>query len=242
MDVLVPLAAAEPKSRLASVLTPEERREFARAMLADVLDAIVMADGTPHILATEPFDPAVDVPGSLDPPVIVDDRPLTDAVNAALEQGNIADDSTTATDTTSDFAFPWDDGVAVVMADLALVTPDALAQLFAPDPDCNRLEEESPADVTIAPGRGGGTNALVVRQPAFRVDYHGASYLDHRRAAERLDATVNTVDSYRLAVDIDEPTDLAEVLIHGSGAATAWLRDAGFTLETADGRVTATRA
>jgi hypothetical protein len=40
----------------------------------------------------------------------------------------------------------------------------------------------------------------------------------------------------------DEPADVAEVLIHGSGAATAWLRDAGFTLETADGRVTATRA
>ena len=242
MDVLVPFAVAEPKSRLAPVLTPDERREFARAMLADVLNAIVLAGGTPHILATEPFDPAVDIPGSLDPPVVVDDRPLTDAVNTALERhGHTASGSTIATDTTGDSAFPCEDGVAVVMADLALATPDALTRLFEPDRDGNP-SEESPADVTIAPGRGGGTNALVVRQPAFRVDYHGASYLDHRRAAERLDATVSTVDSYRLAVDIDEPADVAEVLIHGSGAATAWLRDAGFTLETADGRVTATRA
>jgi len=241
MDVLVPFAVAEPKSRLAPVLAPDERRGFARAMLADVLDAVVMAGGTPHILATEPFDPAVDVPGSLDPPVVVDGRPLTDAVNAALERhGHAAAGSTTATDTIGNSAFPCEDGVAVVMADLALATPDALTRLFEPDRGGN-CSEESLADVTIAPGRGGGTNALVVRQPAFRVDYHGASYLDHRRAAERLDATVHTVDSYRLAVDIDEPADVAEVLIHGSGAATAWLRDAGFVLETADGRVTATR-
>ena len=242
MDVIVPFAVDEPKSRLAPVLSPDERREFARAMLADVLDAIVTAGGSPHVLATAPFDPTADLPGSLDPPVVVDDRPLTDAVNAVLERhGHAAVNPPTESHTAGDSASGSWGGVAVVMADLALATPDALTRLFDPDRDGNRSEESS-ADVTIAPGRGGGTNALVVRQPAFRVDYHGASYLDHRRAAERLDATVHTVDSYRLAVDIDEPTDLAEALLHGSGAASVWLREAGFTLETDDGRVTATRA
>ena len=238
MDVIVPFAVDDPKSRLEPVLAPDERREFARAMLADVLDAVVTAGGSPHVLATAPFDPTADRSGSLDPPVVVDDRPLTDAVNAALERhGHTAAGPTTEPRTASSSR----DGVAVVMADLALATPGALARLFEPDRDGDR-SDEPPADVTIAPGRGGGTNALVVRQPAFRVDYHGASYLDHRRVAERLDATARVVDSYRLAVDVDEPADLAEVLLHGSGAAEAWLRDAGFTLDTADGRVTATRA
>ena len=238
MDVIVPFAVDDPKSRLEPVLAPDERREFARAMLADVLDAVVTAGGSPHVLATAPFDPTADRSGSLDPPVVVDDRPLTDAVNAALERHGHAAAGPTAEPRTASSSR---DGVAVVMADLALATPGALARLFEPDRDSDR-SDEPPADVTIAPGRGGGTNALVVRQPAFRVDYHGASYLDHRRVAERLDATARVVDSYRLAVDVDEPADLAEVLLHGSGAAEAWLRDAGFTLDTADGRVTATRA
>ena len=242
MDVIVPFAVNEPNSRLAPVFSLEERREFARVLLADVLDAIVTAGGSPHILASAPFDPAADLPLALDPPVVVDDRPLTASVNAALERrGYAAASSSTETRVAGDSTSPSEDGVAVVMADLALATPDALARLFEPTHDRTQAAE-SPADVTIAPGRGGGTNALVVRQPSFRVDYHGASYLDHRRAAERLDATTDTVDSYRLAVDVDEPTDLPEVLIHGSGAAKAWLRDAGFVLETTDGRVTATRA
>ena len=114
----------------------------------------------------------------------------------------------------------------IVMADLPLIEPA----------DIRRLTD-SDADVTIAPGLGGGTNALAVREPSFRVDYHGASFLDHCRAADELGATVETVDSRRLATDIDEPADLAELLIHGDGAAAEWLTAAGFELDTTGGRV-----
>ena len=105
-----------------------------------------------------------------------------------------------------------------------------LDRLFEPD-----------ADLTFAPGRGGGTNALVVRVPGFRVDYHGASYRDHRRICEDVGASVRVVDSFRLSTDVDEPADLVEVLLHTDGRAAAWLRDAGFRVETTDGRVRATR-
>lgn len=114
----------------------------------------------------------------------------------------------------------------IVMGDLPLVEPADIQQLA-----------DSEADISIAPGLGGGTNALVVREPRFRVDYHGASYLDHRQAAVKLDATVEAVDSRRLATDVDEPGDLAEVLIHGTGATHDWLVDAGFELDTTGGRV-----
>jgi 2-phospho-L-lactate guanylyltransferase len=122
---------------------------------------------------------------------------------------------------------------AVVMADLALATPGSVERLFAPD-----------ADVTLVPGRGGGTNALVARDPAFRVDYHGASFRDHRRIAESIDASVTTVDSFRLSTDVDEPADLVEVLLHArEGAAGAWLVDRGFeVVEDDDERVVARRS
>ena len=118
----------------------------------------------------------------------------------------------------------------IVMADLPLIEPS----------DIRRLCENS-ADITIAPGVGGGTNGLAVRESKFRVDYHGASYLDHCRTADALGATVETIDSRRFATDVDEPADLAEVLIHGEGAAASWLTAAGFELKTTDGRVGVTR-
>jgi 2-phospho-L-lactate guanylyltransferase len=203
MRVVVPFDATDPKSRLSGVLDADERRDFAAAMRADVLAAVSEAGRTPELLATAPV--------AADAPVTVDDRPLTDAVDAVLADA--------------------DGPVAVVMADLPLATPRALSRLFG-----------APGDVVLAAGTGGGTNALVTRHPDFRVDYHGVSYRDHLRAAREVGASVFELDSRRLAVDVDERADLAEVLVHGDGAAADWLRDAGFGLAADDGRVRVERA
>ena len=218
MEVIVPFSTDRPKSRLSAVLSPDERSAFARSMLDDVLDAVEGAGGEPTVLATG----AVDV----DPPVTVDDRPLTAAVNAALDArlGGDGEDDAGADGSP--------EPVAVVMADLALATPAALDRLFEAGRD---------ADVAIAPGRGGGTNAFVASHPEFRVDYHGASYLDHRGIAAEVGADFVAVDSHRLGTDVDEPDDLAEVLIHGEGRAAAWLREAGFALDASEGRVAVVR-
>ena len=199
MDVLVPFAPREPKTRLAGLLGLDERTTLAHELLCDVLDAVEATGSEPTVLATDPVE--------CDASVVIDDRPLTDAVNAHL-----------------------DPPVAVVMADLGLVTPAALERLFDAD-----------GDIVIAPGLGGGTNALVVRHDEFRVDYHGASVRDHRRHAAEVGATVEEVDSFRLALDIDEPDDLVEVLLHSNGRAASWLEEAGFTLDTGRGRVTLSR-
>ena len=203
MRLVVPVSGSDPKTRLSAVLTPEERREFTEAMLADVLGALRGAGHSPEVVATAPV--------ACDAPVTVDGRGLDSLINALLAE------------TGGD--------LAVVMADLPLLTPSTVEGLFEPD-----------ADVVLAPGLGGGTNALISRHPDFRVDYHGASILDHRDIARELGANVTEVDSRRLATDIDEPGDLAEVLLHSDGAAGDWLRDAGFELVVDDGRVTAERA
>ena len=216
MDVIVPFSTDRPKSRLSEVLTAEERTAFARAMLRDVLAVVVAAGGEPRILATGEID------ADISHPIAVDERSLTTAVNAAL--GSHSGSDTDCADDPRKTPEP----VAIVMADLALATPEALDRLFAAG---------TKADIAIAPGRGGGTNALVVDHPAFRVDYHGASYVDHRRISEEIGASVHAVDSHRLATDVDEPADLAELLIHGEGSAAQWLEQAGFTLDTTGGRV-----
>jgi len=208
MRTLVPFAAVDPKTRLDSVLTADERAAFARAMLRSVCATLQQSGSEPTVLSTAALE-ATALPA--DTSVVVDDRPLTTAVN---------DELTTDTPT------------LIVMADLPLATPDSIRRLTAASDVAG-----NDVDIAIAPGLGGGTNALVVRESAFRVDYHGASYLDHREIAADLSATVETVDSRQLATDIDEPSDLAEVLIHGDGPVRAWLVDAGFELDRSDGRV-----
>lgn len=202
MRVLVPFDASDPKTRLAPVLDEPERHSFAEAMLADVLEVLAAAGHDAEVIATTPVECPV--------PVAVDERPLTPAVNAALAERSLP--------------------LAVVMADLALLTPGALDRLCEPD-----------ADVVVAPGIGGGTNALVVRHPEFRVDYHGASYRDHCGHARAAGGTLATVDSFRLAADVDEPSDFVELLLHGEGGAREWLREAGFALVESEGRTTTRR-
>jgi 2-phospho-L-lactate guanylyltransferase len=140
---------------------------------------------------------------SREPPaaVEVDDRPLSPAIDARLDP--------TATEP-----------VAVVMADLALATPAALTRLF-----------DSPAPLVFVPGLGGGTNAILARHGGLEVDYHGLSIADHRRGAERVGLRWSELDSFRLAMDIDEPDDLLEVLIHTDGRARTWLDRAGFGID-----------
>jgi len=202
MRLVVPVSGSDPKTRLSSVLTPDERREFTESMLADVCGALEAAGHSPAVVATAPI--------TCDAPVTVDERGLDSLVNGLLAE--------------------TDGRLAVVMADLPLLAPGTVERLFAPD-----------ADVVLAPGTGGGTNAFVSRHPDFRVDYHGASIRDHRQIAREAGASVAEVDSHRLAADIDEPEDLAEVLLHSDGTAADWLREAGFELVTDDGRVTVER-
>jgi 2-phospho-L-lactate guanylyltransferase len=142
----------------------------------------------------------------------LDERSLTPAVNAVLDE--------------TAGSVP----IAVVMADLALATPASLRKLFDAD-----------GDLVLARGIGGGTNALVSHHPHFRVDYHGASYRDHLAAADAVGASVTEIDSYRLGIDIDEPTDLVELLLHGDGHAAQWLQNTGIRLVDDQGRVSVRR-
>jgi 2-phospho-L-lactate guanylyltransferase len=221
MRVVVPFAAERPKTRLDGVLSAAERVAFARAVLADVLATIRETDHEPEVLATAPLDTTSLDGGATE----TDSLASTDGL-PPLSSTSVTVDDRALTPAINAVLEAAEEPIAVVMADLALATPAALDRLFA-------AEEE----IVLAPGRGGGTNALLARRPDFRVDYHGASFLDHRDRAREIGASVGTVDSFRLATDVDEPTDLPEVLLHGEGRATRWLRAAGFRLAVTEGRV-----
>ncbi|MFB6283023.1 MAG: 2-phospho-L-lactate guanylyltransferase [Halobacteria archaeon] len=138
--------------------------------------------------------------------VRIDDRPLDAAVNAVLEE--------------------YDRPLAVLMSDLAIADPDSVRKITDP-------VSEGGVDLALAPGLRGGTNGFAVRDKEFRVNYHGTSFRDHIEVAEGQGTGYETVDSLRLGIDIDEPCDLVEVLIHGEGESYRYLNER-FRLDTQD--------
>lgn len=120
--------------------------------------------------------------------------------------------------------------IMIIMADVPLITLKNVRDIL-----------NSPSDVVISPGRGGGTNIQYIKDPQkYHVDYYGASFLDHMRIAEDNGLTVEVFDSFNASSDIDEVSDLVELYIHGKGKAADYLRS--FTaLDVSKGRVRVVR-
>jgi 2-phospho-L-lactate guanylyltransferase len=198
---LIPYKPVNPKTRLSCLLDQPEREEFARAMLADVIDAVKDANCTPVIVATELYD-------SEDTQITITDADLNQTLNEVLPLA----------------AGP----VLIIMADLPLAT----------GPDITRIISTK-SDMAVAPGRGGGTNVIFLKEPTrFHVDYYGTSFLKHKKIAEEAGLSCEVIDSFRLHTDIDEKEDLVELMIHGIGRSRTYLEGLGFGLVTDDkGRV-----
>jgi len=185
------------------VLSRTERDELARLMLKEVLVTLLRSDVSVVEVASTSmsFEPPVENVGWIYAP-----SPLDELVNGYLEK--VAEH------------IP-EEQVMVVMADLPLISMRNIQQIVS-----------SSADVVIAPGRGGGTNILKVAKPdVFEVRYYELSFLTHLKRAEQRGLSVEIYDSFYTSVDIDEPTDLVELLIHGSGAVKSYLEEIGFFLE-----------
>jgi len=117
--------------------------------------------------------------------------------------------------------------ILILMADLPLATGPAIRKLIS-----------TASDMAIVPGRGGGTNAIFLKEPAkFHVDYYGMSFSKHLRIAQEAGLSCEVIDSFVLHTDIDEKDDLVELLTHGTGKSRAYLEGLGFVLSAENGRV-----
>jgi 2-phospho-L-lactate guanylyltransferase len=120
--------------------------------------------------------------------VLVDERTLDECVNSAISDKCRNSE------------------LAVIMSDLPLLSRKVLQEFFS-----------TAGDVVAAPGRKGGTNMLLVRDSRFRVSYHFGSFFRHMNTAESIGLKFTIFDSFLASVDIDEPSDVLELMLHGSG-------------------------
>jgi len=200
LRVVLPFKLCGAKSRLASILSLQERELLALSMLEDVL-AAVSGLGKVTILSR----PEIDVSHFTMPlEVVVSDLDLNQALNAFLQEMARGG---------------WQEDLLIVMSDLALLTREDLLGMV-----------KTEGDVVLAPGRGGGTNMILVRHPQFRTCYEGVSFPRHLDQARRLGIQAGIFYSYLAGCDIDEPQDLTEVLLHGKGKAARTLQGLGLAV------------
>jgi len=226
MKAVIPFKKENAKSRLSPILSSSERETFALYMLKDVIGQIndsiaecgmqnadlYLPKSTRH-LNQQSID-AIDVLTTS-----IQASSFVEKINSRIKLNVIlSEDSLNCA--LNEYLSKVKEPVLIVMADLPLINKKHIKEII-----------NSSADIVIAPGKGGGTNILFIKDPSkFQVDYYGASFLDHLKIANKYGHKVEIYDSFLVSNDIDEPSDLIELLIHGKGESAHWIKKIGLTL------------
>jgi 2-phospho-L-lactate guanylyltransferase len=197
---------ASAKQRLARTVPPHLRQELALAMLEDVLAALAEAQGLAgRILVTT--DPAA--------------MRLANQYGAVCWADGAADGHTEAvTAAARRLARDGRGGMLTLPGDIPLVTRDEVERLLA-------MHGPAPS-FTIAPSHDEkGSNAIVMSPPdAVNLRFGDDSFLPHLAAAEARGIAPVVLHLPGIALDIDNPVDLAHFSELGSRTrAGLWLAE-----------------
>ncbi len=200
MWAIVPIKSLEAaKGRLASVLSPDERRALMLAMARDVLTALVGCRALTGVL-------------------IVSRSPEADALaqtfgTERFTESPDADLSAALTQAAEHAAIHLAArGILVVPADVPLISPAEITALL-----------DGHSSVTVVPDDEHlGTNALACSPPGLiRLRFDGRSFRPHVDAAFAAGVQPRIVPSARLSLDVDTPDDLLSLLVQGPETQTA---------------------
>lgn len=183
------------KSRLSPMLTPLERGALTLAMMEDVLDATLAVPGWESWVIS-PDEVVLEIA------VRRGARPVPEAktpLSAAVRQVESLAREREA------------DALAILLGDVALVTPEALRAAF-----------RTLGPVVLAPSLGGdGTNLLLRRPPrAIPARFGPESFRRHLELATARGLPAAVVDRPELGFDLDTPDDILHLLRTGKRGRT----------------------
>lgn len=176
------------KSRLATVLSEEERADLNSRLLAHTVDTLAALPEIEHVLVIS-RDPAA--------LALAREHGARTVQENGAPQLNIA--LARATIVAKNYVTR---GVLIVPADLPLITPEDVRAMLE--------RAKDPPVVVVAPDRHRtGTNALLVC-PVGLIDYDfgGGSFQRHCERARKAGARLEICDLPSLALDMDVPEDL----------------------------------
>jgi 2-phospho-L-lactate guanylyltransferase len=177
------------KERLAPLLRPEMRRALALVMLEDVLTALASAAGLAGLLVVT-VDPSAGRLARRYDARLVEDGARdghTGAVTAAMRM----------------LAAEGRAGMLTLPGDIPLVTADEIDRVVA-------AHRSAPAFTIVPSHDEGGSNAILCSPPdAVKLRFGVDSYFPHLRGAEAQGITPTVLHLPGIALDIDNPEDLA---------------------------------
>ncbi len=178
------------KSRLAGVLSDEERSVLNRMFLENALDILRQTPsvGKTLVVSRDPY--ALAVAREFGAQTVLEDG--NPDLNNALKRATLLVRSFNV------------EGILILPADLPLLTQADIESLIASHKSCR------PPCITItADRRNDGTNALLISPPGLiSYAYGPGSFNRHCALAREKNAAVQVVENPNLALDLDTPEDL----------------------------------
>lgn len=190
--ILIPVKNLDnAKERLSPALSPAQRRALAKAMMQDVLAAVAAVNHNTRVavVTSDPFAGGLAQGYRFE--VIADPANLgeTDAISHAtrhcIAQG--------------------EDSTLVIPGDIPLVQAADIEQVL----------RAAPAEGSVlVPGWDGRGSNAVLRRPAdlFPLHFGNDSFQPHLRAAQATGMPCRVLQLPRIGLDVDNPTDLAQLL------------------------------
>ncbi len=181
----------QAKSRLAGILSPDERAMLAFDMLSHVLDSLLISGVIDGVAVISPQPDELRLPAGVEP--IVQAR---EGLNNLLEQGR-------------EWALQQDaDALLVLFADLPLLMSSDISRII-------QLGEKADT-VVLAPDRyGSGTNAMLAHPASLaRFAFGQGSFNIHKVAAMHAGAEIEIYRAIGTSLDIDTLDDLDYLNAH----------------------------
>ena len=199
--LLIPVKdPATAKSRLAELLSEDERTRLAWAMFEDVSRAIATARKPDRVVMVTSFARAIQRAPELGWDVLIEESQISESVSVdwasrvLIERGF--------------------DTVMRLPADLPLVRAEDIDEVLS-------VQLKSPGALLVPSREGTGTNAIIrTPPPLFPSRFGPNSFTLHKQEAASVGVDCVVVNNARIALDIDEPTDVEFLLESARGTET----------------------
>jgi 2-phospho-L-lactate/phosphoenolpyruvate guanylyltransferase len=197
--ILIPVKdLTRAKQRLAPLMTQEERTRLAWAMLEITFAAAAEARNADRIAVVTLYPPAIELARKYGMELIVETEQVSESVSVDFGSKEAKKRGATA--------------VLRLPIDLPLITSGDIETIFEHD-------GEAPSIVMVPSRDGTGTNAILRRPPDLFPSHFGpGSLARHLAEASTAKAACRVIELHRVALDIDDPSDVSEFIRLGQGA------------------------
>jgi 2-phospho-L-lactate/phosphoenolpyruvate guanylyltransferase len=199
--VLIPLKdPIRAKTRLAELLSLDERRRLVWAMFEDVSRAVRSARKPDCVVMVTSYEPAIERARELEWEVLIEESQVSESASVDWASRVLAERGA--------------DTVMRLPADLPLVRAEDIDVLLS-------VRSHSRSAVMVPSREGTGTNAIIRTPPALFPSRFGPNSLAlHKQEAAKVGVECTVVENARIALDIDEPGDVEIFLNTGRGTGT----------------------